>query len=66
MIGIRIRVLQFNGDEAGAQESLARSAIGFKCTGRRVRLMRLRPFHESAARRETRFASKNPAPGTEL
>ena len=32
MIGIRIRVLQFNGDEASVQESLAQSAVGFKCT----------------------------------
>jgi hypothetical protein len=29
MRGIRIRVLQFNGDEAGAQETLAHSAIRF-------------------------------------
>jgi hypothetical protein len=35
MIGIRIRVLQFNGDEAGAQESLAQSAIGFNSSERR-------------------------------
>jgi hypothetical protein len=28
-IGIRIRVLQFDGDEAGAEESLAQLAIGF-------------------------------------
>jgi hypothetical protein len=30
MIGIRIRVLQFNGDDAGAQE---RPAIGFNTRG---------------------------------
>jgi hypothetical protein len=66
MIGIRIRVLQFNGDEVGAPESFAQSAIGFKCSGRRAGLTRLRSFHEMAAYRETRFASKNPASGTEL
>src|ERR1700722_7283727 len=35
MIGIRIHVLQFNGDEAGAQETLAQLAIGFNSSGRR-------------------------------
>jgi hypothetical protein len=44
MIGIRIRVLQFIGDEAGAQESLAQLAIGFNSSGRGVLLTRLRSF----------------------
>jgi len=34
MIGIRIRVLQFNGDEAGAQESLVYLALKFNSSRR--------------------------------
>ena len=36
IIGIRIRVVQFNGVEAGAPESVGRSAIGFNSSKRAI------------------------------